>query len=48
MGTFHGPIAILGVTPAPKTVVLPYFQLRESQTTAADIVAWLQNCLTSP
>lgn len=48
LATFHGPIAILGVTPAPKTVVLPYFQLRESQTTAADIVAWLQNCLTSP
>ncbi|WP_242018102.1 HEAT repeat domain-containing protein [Synechocystis sp. FACHB-383] len=47
LATFHGPIAILGVTPAPKTVVLPYFQLRESQTTAGEIVAWLQNCLTS-
>ncbi|AIE73288.1 MULTISPECIES: HEAT repeat domain-containing protein [unclassified Synechocystis] len=47
LATFHGPIAILGIEPAPKTVALPYFQLRESQTTAAEIVAWLENCLTS-
>jgi hypothetical protein len=47
LATFHGPIAIVGIEPAPKTVALPYFQLRESQTTAAAMIAWLQNYLTS-
>ncbi len=45
LATFQGSIAILSTTPPPEKVVLPYFQLQESQTTAAEIVAWLKKSL---
>jgi HEAT repeat protein len=41
--TFQGAIAVLSLSPPSGIVTLPYFQLQDSQTTAADIVNWLRN-----
>jgi hypothetical protein len=43
LATFQGAIAVLSLSPPPGMVTLPYFQLQDSQTAAADIVNWLRN-----
>lgn len=41
--TFQGAIAVLSLSSPPGVVTLPYFQLQDSQTAAADIVNWLRH-----
>lgn len=43
LATFQGAIAVVSLSPPPGVVTLPYFQLQDSQTAAADIVNWLRN-----
>lgn len=42
LASFQGAIAVLSGTPPATSVALPYFQLQDSQTTTAEIIAWLQ------